>query len=50
MEIVDSSAADCNDACSTACVQPDSRLMQRCDRKCQIKCDPASQVQEEHLV
>ncbi|KAJ0080936.1 hypothetical protein Patl1_11980 [Pistacia atlantica] len=41
-ETVQPSAADCYDACSTACVQKDSRLMQRCDRKCQIKCDPDS--------
>ncbi|KAI6678647.1 hypothetical protein NL676_039443 [Syzygium grande] len=37
---VESAAADCYDACSTACVQPDARLMARCDRKCQIKCEP----------
>ncbi|GKV24207.1 hypothetical protein SLEP1_g33845 [Rubroshorea leprosula] len=35
---------DCYDACSTACVQPNTRLMQRCDRKCQIKCGPDSKV------
>ncbi|KAJ4726117.1 Thionin-like protein [Melia azedarach] len=53
MEKVEPSAADCYDACSTACVQPNkififtntARLMQRCDRKCQIRCQPASQVE-----
>ncbi|KAK2664039.1 hypothetical protein Ddye_002613 [Dipteronia dyeriana] len=50
MDTVHSDAFDCLDACQTGCVQPDTRLMQRCDRKCQIKCDSlaASQVQEEH--
>ncbi|XP_044460931.1 uncharacterized protein LOC123192443 [Mangifera indica] len=41
-ETAQPSAADCLDACTTACVQKDQRLMQRCDRKCQIKCDPDS--------
>ncbi|XP_058087849.1 uncharacterized protein LOC131234877 [Magnolia sinica] len=36
----EASAADCNDACSTACVQKDTRLMARCELKCQIKCEP----------
>ncbi|KAI3448292.1 hypothetical protein Pfo_004957 [Paulownia fortunei] len=37
MEGVKSDAFDCYDACSTGCVNPDTRLMLRCDRKCQIK-------------
>ncbi|PON83898.1 hypothetical protein TorRG33x02_203380 [Trema orientale] len=45
-ERVAADAADCYDACSTACVQPNTRLMQRCDRKCQIKCGPDSTVKE----
>ncbi|KAE9595095.1 hypothetical protein Lal_00041291 [Lupinus albus] len=47
METVNSDASDCLDACSTACVQRDTRLMQRCDRKCQIKCGPDSKVEED---
>ncbi|PON76079.1 thionin-like protein [Parasponia andersonii] len=45
-ERVAAHAADCYDACSTACVQSNTRLMQRCDRKCQIKCGPDSTVKE----
>ncbi len=45
MESVEPSAADCYDACSTACVQRDTRLMQRCDRKCQIRCGPDSSIE-----
>ncbi|PRQ20107.1 hypothetical protein RchiOBHm_Chr7g0224551 [Rosa chinensis] len=39
---------DCYDACSTGCVSyiNNPRLMSRCDRKCQIKCGPDSQVEE----
>lgn len=44
LEGIQCSAADCYDACSTACVQANTRLMQRCERKCQIRCDPASLV------
>ncbi|KAE8009107.1 hypothetical protein FH972_005561 [Carpinus fangiana] len=40
MESVEAEDPDCYDLCSTGCVQPDTRLMQRCDRKCQIKCGP----------
>ncbi|PIN03497.1 hypothetical protein CDL12_23978 [Handroanthus impetiginosus] len=40
MDGVKADAFDCYDACSTACVNPDTRLMARCDRKCQIKCGP----------
>ncbi|KAG9135384.1 hypothetical protein Leryth_007160 [Lithospermum erythrorhizon] len=29
---------NCYDSCSTACVNPDSRLMARCNRKCSIRC------------
>ncbi|CAL5377798.1 unnamed protein product [Camellia sinensis] len=39
------SQVDCYDACSTGCVQRDSRLMARCDRKCQIKCAPGLQAE-----
>ncbi|XP_057976489.1 uncharacterized protein LOC131163767 [Malania oleifera] len=41
--IVEAGPEDCYDACSTGCVQPDTRLMQRCDIKCQIKCSADSQ-------
>ncbi|KAM0977247.1 hypothetical protein FF1_020105 [Malus domestica] len=44
--VVDSAAVDCYDACSTGCVQRDTRLMARCDRKCQIRCGPDSQVEQ----
>ncbi|KAE8650509.1 hypothetical protein Csa_010751 [Cucumis sativus] len=37
---VSADAADCIDGCFTACVQKDSRAMQRCERKCTIKCGP----------
>ncbi|KAL5721180.1 hypothetical protein ACHQM5_013772 [Ranunculus cassubicifolius] len=40
METAQSQGIDCYDSCSTACVQPDTRLMTRCDRKCQIRCGP----------
>ncbi|XVF68089.1 hypothetical protein PTKIN_Ptkin10aG0175200 [Pterospermum kingtungense] len=35
---------DCYDACSTGCVQSNTRLMQRCERKCQIRCGPDSKL------
>ncbi|KAA3463311.1 Tubby-like F-box protein 8 [Gossypium australe] len=41
MEIV-APQVDCYDACSTGCVQSNTRLMQRCDRKCQIRCSPGT--------
>ncbi|KAL6179062.1 hypothetical protein ACLB2K_050578 [Fragaria x ananassa] len=39
---------DCIDTCTTGCVAyfNNPRLMSRCDRKCQIKCVPDSQVEE----
>ncbi|XP_059651116.1 SKP1-like protein 1A [Cornus florida] len=40
MEIAESSAFDCYEDCSTGCVQSDTRLVQHCDRKCQIECNP----------
>ncbi|KAK4271107.1 hypothetical protein QN277_019847 [Acacia crassicarpa] len=46
IDTAESSAADCLDACQTACVQKDTRVMQRCERKCQIKCGPDSASQE----
>ncbi|BAT86815.1 hypothetical protein LR48_Vigan09g268400 [Vigna angularis] len=42
MESVVPDAADCLDGCSTACVQRDSRLTQRCERKCSIRCGPGN--------
>ncbi|XWS55193.1 hypothetical protein CRYUN_Cryun10bG0153600 [Craigia yunnanensis] len=42
---VEPQGVDCYDACSTGCVQSNTRLMQRCDRKCQIKCGPDSKVE-----
>ncbi|ONI35931.1 hypothetical protein PRUPE_1G561600 [Prunus persica] len=46
-KVVDSADAgvDCYDACNTGCVQSNTRLYQRCDRKCQIKCGPDSEVE-----
>ncbi|KAK7328226.1 hypothetical protein VNO77_22328 [Canavalia gladiata] len=46
MVCVQPAADDCIDACSTGCVQRDSRLTARCDRKCIIKCGPDSAVKE----
>ncbi|CAK8530247.1 unnamed protein product [Lathyrus sativus] len=46
MDNVVPDASDCLDACSTACVSRDSRLTARCDRKCQIRCDPDSMVEK----
>ncbi|CAK9160439.1 unnamed protein product [Ilex paraguariensis] len=40
MEVIDSSAYDCDDACSTGCVNRDPRLESRCNLKCQIRCGP----------
>ncbi|CAB4267550.1 unnamed protein product [Prunus armeniaca] len=39
-KVVDSAGVDCYDACNTGCVQSNTRLYQRCDRKCRIKCGP----------
>ncbi|ONI13841.1 hypothetical protein PRUPE_4G249100 [Prunus persica] len=36
---------DCYDACNTGCVQSNTRLYQRCDRKCKIRCGPDSEVE-----
>ncbi|GMY19364.1 hypothetical protein FCV25MIE_14603 [Fagus crenata] len=44
MESAESASPDCYDQCSTGCVQSNTRLMQRCDRKCQIKCGPDSDI------
>ncbi|OMO92060.1 hypothetical protein COLO4_17908 [Corchorus olitorius] len=41
------SQVDCYDACSTGCVQSNTRLMQRCDGKCQIRCGPDSISKQE---
>ncbi|XP_016901882.1 uncharacterized protein LOC103496144 isoform X1 [Cucumis melo] len=52
---VSADAADCIDACFTACVQKDNgwvgccgaaRVMQRCEGKCRIKCGPDNKVDE----
>ncbi|KAL0548952.1 hypothetical protein IC582_013430 [Cucumis melo] len=43
---VSADAADCIDACFTACVQKDTRVMQRCEGKCRIKCGPDNKVDE----
>ncbi|XP_024925611.2 uncharacterized protein LOC112490254 [Ziziphus jujuba] len=40
--------ASCYDQCSTGCVQSNTRKMQRCDRKCQIKCGPDSEVDKHY--
>ncbi|KAM3690867.1 hypothetical protein ACJW30_09G153000 [Castanea mollissima] len=44
MDSAEAQSPDCYDQCSTACVQSDTRLMQRCDRKCQIRCGPDSDI------
>ncbi|KAI5661468.1 hypothetical protein M9H77_20791 [Catharanthus roseus] len=42
-EVTLGDAFDCYDACSTACVgRGDTREMQRCERKCSIRCSPES--------
>ncbi|KAJ6761115.1 PLANT THIONIN FAMILY PROTEIN [Salix purpurea] len=48
-ENVASDASDCLDACTTGCVQRNTRLMQRCEIKCGIRCGPNSEV-EDHTV
>ncbi|KAL1544394.1 hypothetical protein AAHA92_21252 [Salvia divinorum] len=48
MVAVNSDAADCNDACTTACVNQDPRLSARCNIKCGIRCSPGLQANE-HL-
>ncbi|KAG5000573.1 hypothetical protein JHK87_021645 [Glycine soja] len=47
MKSVEPDAADCLDGCSTACVQSDSRLQARCERKCSIRCGPDSTIKED---
>ncbi|WJX26266.1 hypothetical protein P8452_15212 [Trifolium repens] len=46
MDTVLSDASDCLDGCQTGCVQRDSRLTARCERKCQIRCGPDSMVEK----
>ncbi|KAI3770282.1 hypothetical protein L6452_01409 [Arctium lappa] len=46
---VESQGVGCYDSCSTGCVNRDTRLMQRCDRKCQIRCSPDRSVTGAHL-
>ncbi|GMG98366.1 hypothetical protein Nepgr_000206 [Nepenthes gracilis] len=44
---------DCYDACTTACVSLDPRVVARCDRKCSIKCGPPASAtglkSEDHI-
>ncbi|KAK9278462.1 hypothetical protein L1049_028027 [Liquidambar formosana] len=49
MECVEPSVFDCMDACSTGCVQSNTRLMQRCEGKCRIKCDPGRKLASTHV-
>ncbi|CAN0881456.1 hypothetical protein LINGRAHAP2_LOCUS14246 [Linum grandiflorum] len=42
IDTVEADASDCNDACTTACVQPNTRLMRRCEIKCGIRCSPGA--------
>ncbi|GAA0150029.1 hypothetical protein LIER_09056 [Lithospermum erythrorhizon] len=44
---ISSDAFDCYDACSTGCVNPDTRLMARCDRKCSIRCSADLKTSEQ---
>ncbi|OAY41108.1 hypothetical protein MANES_09G074900v8 [Manihot esculenta] len=46
LESVEPSAADCYDGCITACVQPNLRLMRRCEIKCGIRCNSASAIED----
>ncbi|KAI3752797.1 hypothetical protein L2E82_24834 [Cichorium intybus] len=62
LTLVESQGVDCLDSCSTGCVNRDNslnytyqfaqifsaRLMQRCERKCQIRCSPDRSV-DDHL-
>ena len=45
-ENVASDAFDCYDACTTGCVQQNTRLMRRCETKCGIKCGQNSEVED----
>ncbi|KAG6436339.1 hypothetical protein SASPL_101235 [Salvia splendens] len=47
MVAVNSDASDCNDACTTACVNPDPRLTARCNIKCGIRCGPGDNLEHE---
>ncbi|KAG6600340.1 hypothetical protein SDJN02_05035, partial [Cucurbita argyrosperma subsp. argyrosperma] len=47
---VSADAADCIDGCFTACVQKDTRLMQRCEGKCRIKCGPDTKFEGEDII
>jgi hypothetical protein len=49
MDTVVPDASDCLDGCQTGCVQRDSRLTARCERKCQIRCGPDSMVEKEGM-
>ncbi|CAN0887625.1 hypothetical protein LINGRAHAP2_LOCUS15639 [Linum grandiflorum] len=42
IDTVEADASDCNDACTTACVQPNDRLRARCEIKCGIRCSPGA--------
>ncbi|KAM7478926.1 hypothetical protein LguiA_027139 [Lonicera macranthoides] len=43
MDVVESAVdPECYDGCSMGCVNPDQRLIARCDRKCQIRCGPGT--------
>ncbi|XP_038683563.1 uncharacterized protein LOC119983895 [Tripterygium wilfordii] len=46
LETAEASVYDCMDACTTACVQPNTRLMQRCERKCDIRCNQDLKTEE----
>ncbi|KAL4556064.1 hypothetical protein LXL04_038704 [Taraxacum kok-saghyz] len=37
---VEAQGIDCFDSCSTGCVNSNTRLMQRCEGKCRIRCSP----------
>lgn len=45
LEYVEPQGVNCYDSCSTGCVQRDTRLMLRCDRKCSIRCSPDVKVE-----
>ncbi|AES63364.1 hypothetical protein MtrunA17_Chr2g0278531 [Medicago truncatula] len=46
MDSVVPDAFDCLDGCQTGCVQRDSRLTARCERKCSIRCGPDSMFEK----
>ncbi|EXB97302.1 hypothetical protein L484_024163 [Morus notabilis] len=45
-EMATAGPEDCIDACYTGCVQGNTRLMQRCEGKCRIRCGPDSEVKQ----